>query len=366
MGRLRASAALVLLLSCLGPPTAQAQDNGGSSRLLPLPPPHRGLSFDLNWDSDVYANVHGGRKRGYATDSVLSLGFGLDTGALGWWPGGQLALGVRAITSTHPSDYVGDSQAVSNLDAPNLRQVSQFWYSQAFGHSLVRAGLMDLNAFFDTDDTASLFTNASFGITPTLTGDVPTATYPYPAWGAMARFGTSPGGWRVGVFQGGPRRRSSALRGGEMLIGERDWQIADSGPQLGVGAWYRRAPASSGLPATDWGSYANLQQPLPGHPGTRLFLQAGASPSGSNPIPAYLGGGIRFRDVSPAVSDIGLGFARAWIRGHAAETSVEATARVPLFGGSVALQPDVQYVFHPSGTYPNALVIALRLHVTLY
>ncbi len=366
MRRVRASAAILLLLSCLGPLPAQAQGDGSAPRLLPLPSPPRGLHFGLNWDSDIYANVHGGRKRGYATDSVLTAALSLDTGKLGWWQGGQFALGVRAITSTHPSRYVGDIQAVSNLDAPNLRQVNQFWYSQTFGPSLVRAGLMDLNNFFDANDTAGLFTNASFGITPTLTGDVPTDTYPYSAWGAMAHLGARPEGWQVGVFQGDPANRSSALRGGEMLIGERDWHLVGSGLQLGIGAWYRRAPSSSGLPASDWGSYANLQQPLPGHPGTRVFLQAGASPSGTNPIPAYLGGGIRFQDVSSTISDIGFGFARAWIRGHAAETSVEATARLPLFGGSVALQPDLQYVFHPSGTYPNALAIALRLHVTLY
>ncbi|MGH8272836.1 MAG: carbohydrate porin [Gammaproteobacteria bacterium] len=343
---------------------AQADDQ--SARLIPLPSPQQGLSFGLHWDTDIYDNLDGGVKRGYATDSVLSLGFGLDTGALGAWPGGQFALGLQSITSTHPSEYVGDIQTLSNLDAPNRRQVAEFWYSQAFGSALVRAGVMDVNSFFDVNDIASLFTNSSFGITPSITANVPTATYPDSAWGMMAQFGADKNGWLVGIFQGDPEHRSTALDGGEMLIAERDWRAATGGTQLGIGGWYRRVPVASGVPASDWGAYANLEQPLPNHPDTSAFVQIGASPGEVNTVPVYLGGGIRFQNVSPGVSDLGFGFARAWIRGQAAETSVETTALIPIGSGYFALQPDIQYVFHPSGIYPNAFVAALRLHLTLY
>jgi porin len=125
-------------------------------------------------------------------------------------------------------------------------------------------------------------------------------------------------------------------------------------------------PVASGVPASDWGAYANLEQSLPNHPDMSAFVQSGASPGEVNTVPVYLGGGIRFQNLSPAVSDLGFGFARAWIRGQAAETSVEATASLPLFDGSGALLPDLQYVFHPSGIYQNAFVAALRLHLTLY
>ncbi len=366
MMRFHPTIALPVLALCLASLNAHAQDNGDSARLIPLPSPHKGLSFGLHWDSDIYDNLDGGAKRGYATDSVLSLGFGLDTGELGWWQGGQFAFGVQGIWSTHPSEYVGDIQTLSNLDSPNRRQVAEFWYSQTFGSALVRAGIMDMNDFFDVNDTSSFLTNSSFAIMPSITVNVPTATYPDSSWGVMAQFGEDKNGWLVGVFQGNPERRSTALKGGEMFIAERNWQAASGGTQLGIGAWYRRAPVASGPPTSDWGVYANLEQPLPNHPDTSAFVQIGVSPSEVNTVPAYLGGGIVFHDVSHAVSDLGFGFARAWIRGQTAETSVEATAAIPLFDGKVALQPDVQYVFHPSGIYPNALVVALRLHLTLY
>lgn len=355
-------AAFALLLSAVAP--ARAADE--SARLIPLPSPGKGVSFGLHWDADAFDNVDGGRKRGYATDSVLSLGFGLDTEKLGWWRGGEFALGLQAITSTHPSAYAGDIQTLSNLDAPNRRQVAELWYSQAFGDiALLRAGLMDVNSFFDVNDAASLFINSSFGLTPSISANVPTATYPDSAWGLMTQFGKDKNSWRIGIFQGDPVNRSTALKRGAMFIAERDWQAGASGPQLGIGAWYRRAPMEA-PPTSDWGAYANLEQPLPNHPDTIFFAQLGASPGNVNEVPYYLAGGVRFTGVSDAVSDLGIGFARAWIRGRAAETSLEATASLPLFDGKIALQPDLQYILHPSGVHPNALVVGLRLHLTLY
>lgn len=349
-----------------GPVLGIAQPNGKASRLFPLPPPQKGLSFSLHWDTDIYANLNGGAKRGYATDSVASAHFALDTGALGAWQGGQFSLGLQAITSTHPSRYVGDIQTVSNLDAPNQQHIAQLWYSQAFGENKVRAGLIDLNAFFDVTNTADMFTNASFGISPSITGDVPTPTYPNPSWGVMTQLGKNSNDWQFGLFQGNPHRRSSALHGGSMLIAERGWSSAQTGTHLGIGAWYRQVPASGGLPTHDWGMYAIFEHTLPGHPHASAFLQTGISPGQINPIPAYLGAGVRFYDVSRIVSEWGVGFARAWIRGRSAETSVETTALIPFDNSVFTLQPDVQYVFHPSGVYPNALVFALRLHMVLY
>lgn len=354
--------ALTLFLAPLG----HAQDADKPTRLLPLPSPTEGVSFYLDWDADIFDTADGGVKRGYGTDSLLSAGMGLDTSKLGWWQGGQFAFGVAAIASTHPSEYAGDLQTLSNIDAPNRRQVSQLWYSQAFGgNTLLRAGIMDINSFFDVNDTATLFINSSFGITPTIPSNVPTATYPDSAWGLMARFGSEQSAWRVGLFQGDPVNRNTALKRGAMLIAERDWIATASGTRIGIGSWYRHAPTEA-APTSDWGLYTNLEQPLPSNPDTILFAQLGLSPGDINPVPGYLAGGVRFTHVSGVVSDIGLGFARAWIRGRTPETSLEATVSIPLFDGALALQPDLQYILHPSGVHPNALVIGLRLHAALY
>lgn len=358
--------AAVLALTFLLAPFVHAQADDEPARIIPLPSATEGVSFYLGWDADIFYVADGGVERGYATDSLISAGMDLDTEALGWWQGGQFVFAVAAIASTHPSEYAGDLQALSNIAAPHRRQVSELWYSQAFGDNvLLRAGIMYIDSFFDVNDTASLFINSSYGLTPTIPSNVPTATYPDSGWGVMARFGSEQNAWRVGLFQGDPVNRSTAFKRGAMLIAERDWIVTSSGTRIGIGSWYRHAPEVA-PPTSDWGLYANLEQALPSNPDTILFAQLGLSPGDVNMLPGYLAGGVRFTHVSDVISDIGFGFARAWIRGRTAETSLEATVSIPLFDGALTLQPDLQYILHPSGIHPNALVFGLRLHAALY
>lgn len=357
----------VLLLARGGIPTAHADGDERPARLLPLAAPPAGLSFSLTWDADIFANLDGGIERGYATDSLITAGMSLDTGEFGWWQGGTFSLSAQAIASTHPSqNYVGDLQTVSKLDAPNARRIAQLWYAQSFGSDiLVRAGIIGFDSFFGLNPTAGLFTNASYGFIPTMPANAPLPGYPNSGWGIMARLGQAHDKWLIGVFQGDPVHRSSALERGATLVAERDWKAGSSGPRLGIGAWYRHAPAIAS-PTSDWGAYANLEQPLPGNPDVVLFAQLGASPGDVNEVPYYLGGGVRFSDISGPISDIGLGFARVRIRERTPETSLEASVSIPLFDGAFTLYPDLQYVLHPSGIHPNALVIGLRLHAELY
>ncbi len=58
-----------------------------------------------------------------------------------------------------------------------------------------------------------------------------------------------------------------------------------------------------------------------------------------------------------------MGMARAWIRGAPhAETSLELNDLVPI-DRHVSIQPDLQYVIHPSGVNPAALVFILRVNI---
>lgn len=345
---------------------ASAQPSTRPAHLLPLPPPTNGLSYALSWQADTYENVAGGLRRGNATDSVLYAGFRLDTGALGAWQGGRLNAQLQAIRSTNPSAYAGDLQTLSNLTAPNQTEIAALWYSQSIGDLLLRGGIINLNAYFNVNNAAQLYPNSSFGIIPTISANVPSSIYPNFGWGMMAQIGKAEGDWRFGLFQGNPSDRSSVLRDGAMLITERDWRDRHSGSHLQLGAWYRGAPQPASAPTRDWGAYANVERHLPHSPDTTAFLQLGLSPPATNPVPIYLGTGLHFHHVAPAVSDIAVGIARAWIRDHAAETSIEATVSFPFSRGAAFLQPDLQYILHPSGIYPNALVVGLRVGLTFY
>lgn len=330
---------------------------------IPIPS-YRGYRLRLRWNSDLYDNVLGGRKRGYATDSVVTLNGSLSSSALGLWHGGHFAIGLQAISSTQPSRYVGDLQGVSNLAAKNQRQVSAFWFSQTIYSGVVRAGIMDVNNFFDVSQAANLFTNASSGISPTLTADAPVPTYPNPSWGLMGRIGNKSEWSEVAIFEGNPLERSKIFGNGFYFIAEHDWIDTATGTRLSVGGWYRKSPVPASPPLSDWGAYSNFQTEICQFPRATFYTEIGVSPDTINQVPFYLATGITWNPKISWVSTVGIGMARAWIRHALAETSIETTALFPI-GNSVAIQPDIQYVLHPSGKYPRALMLGVRLNVVL-
>ncbi len=63
--------------------------------------------------------------------------------------------------------FVGDSFAVSNIDAPKASRLFEAGAAWGFGEDGehgVRVGLLDLNAEFDASDPRGLFINSVFGI----------------------------------------------------------------------------------------------------------------------------------------------------------------------------------------------------------
>ncbi len=89
------------------------------------------------------------------------------------------------------------------------------------------------------------------------------------------------------------------------------------------------------------------------------------APNPINPVPWYIGGGLRLAGLIPcsAKDSLSVGFSRASLRGlpHA-ETSYELTGIFGLMHG-IHLQPDVQVIVHPGGYLPTALVGIIRLEV---
>lgn len=327
-------------------------------------PSGQGYKLRVLWNSDLYDNVLGGRKQGYATDSVVTISGVVSSSALGLWRGGHLAIGLQAISSTQPSRYVGDLQGVSNLAATNQRQVSQFWFSQKFNSGVIRTGIIDVNNFFDVSQAASLFTNASSGISPTLTADAPTPTYPNASWGLMGRVGSKSEWSEVAVFEGNPLQRSEVFGHGFYLIAEHDRVYAATETRISLGGWYRKSPLPDSPPLSDWGLYGNFQTKFAWIPKATFYTEIGISPDNVNQVPFYLATGITWNPDTSWVSNVGIGMARAWIRHALAETSIETTALFPV-GNSVTVQPDIQCVLHPSGKYPRALMVGIRLNVAL-
>lgn len=360
-----------------------AEDSVQAARRALLSDEPQAFQWGLHIDTDAISTLHGGLQRGTVGNNVIHVAMAMDTEKLGGPRGGRFAASAIRIASGEASvNDIGDLQVADNLDAPSTSRVYQLWYRQTFTFMStspvysVRAGLIDFNQNFASTDAASLLLNASFGLNPALSANVPISTYPKPGWGieTSAQWPS----WQVhlGLFQADPHARNTGFRYGHFLAGEVDYQTDSKHLPItiGMGLWrYRQHdPALSSIPARDWGAYASVDAGLGSASGAaHVFLQLGYAPDSANTVPRYLGVGIQA--PSPLAhrpfDRVTAGIAHAAINQSTAgsETSYELSYLVNL-GHYATLQPDLQYIRHPSGRLDisNAWVAILRLHLEFY
>ena len=149
--------------------------------------PSGAFSAEYVYTGDVFTNAHGGINTQHATDyrGNFDLVLTLDLDVLNCWPGGTfLVYGHnghgRGITEGH----VGDYQVLSNIDAENFMQVSEYWWERTLLEDalVVRLGKQDVNSEFASLDVAGDFIGSSFGYHP----NIPMPTFPNPSMAAVA------------------------------------------------------------------------------------------------------------------------------------------------------------------------------------
>jgi porin len=298
----------------------------------------------------------------------------LYTAEMGWWRDGEIRIDFAHIQSDLPSVFlVGDEQVVSNLEASDASRLYSVEYEHRVGlHGRYRIGIIDLNAYFAVAEAALSLLNSSFGITPTISANVLTSIYPKPGYGFIGASIMPEWQFRAGVFQGDPLDRSSVFERGQMLIGE----VVHSrqghfGGMYKLGVWQYDNPQST-ISVTQkhaWGLYGVVDQYVSrqaSYKVSRVFLQFGANPNSDDELPYYVGVGADFLHPLPGRPNdrLSIGVARAWLRQHDAETTYEASY-IYQFTPGFWLQPDIQYVRHPGGTEPDALVLLLRAYIAL-
>lgn len=339
--------------------------------------PHA-FQWGLHIDGEGVSNLDGGLRRGTAYTTVLHGALALDTEPLGGWAGGRLAVSAVHIASDQPSlNYVGDVQGVSNLAAAPADRLYQLWYRQQFDWQglRVRGGLLDMNQNFVATDAASTLLNASFGMIPTLTGNVPVSTYPKPGVGLEGHLELDPWHVKLGVFQADPEHRDTLFSNGHLVVVETGYRVAlphvgSRSYTLGVWQFHQSDRQLGDIPSSDWGAYGLFETHVPDSQ-THVFLQLGAAPNAVNRVPYYLGAGFQIQGPlrRRAADMLTGGVAHAQLRGDAldAETACELSYIIAVHR-FVSLQPDLQYIVHPGGRTDvnNALVASLRLHLEFY
>jgi porin len=347
----------------------------------------------LRYTSDMIGDVSGGLKRGAhwigRFDFTFDTGTGDDAALLGV-PGLHAFTDIFLLHGGGFSDRnVGDAQVVSNVDAPHAIRPFEAWLEAPLAQGLrAKAGFIDLNSEFDVQSVGAIFLNSSFGIAPDFSqsGLNGPSIFPVTAPGLLLALERERWTLRTAMFDavpGDPAHTHNVLpdglnRGGALLAVEGEVKIG-AGGELQFGNWLytnkfdrldRRGRGQS------MGSYIQYEQLLAGDKKTgalRGWLRTGHASPGVNPIGIYAGGGFSYGTEDAhygiAVAHARLGddarraFAAAGQPHRTAETTLEITASRRLTDW-LALQPDMQYVSHPSwGVAPDALVVGLRLHL---
>ena len=357
-------------------------------------PPSPELTLSARETVDLWDDPSGGARGGAVVLNKLQVSAGLRGERFGL--DGLIVHGeVFRTDGASLSSRLGDIQTASNIEAVPTFRLFEGWIEKRFGDEdrsfAIRAGLMDLNSDFDSIETASLFINSSHGIGPDLSrsGRNGPSIFPVSAAGLRASWLPSkPWTLRIAAFDGVPGNTDRPkgfvavkLRGedGILLVAQTDYHLSDSA-KVEVGAWGYSTAMRPDWPGAnrrvhDRGVYASFEGPLPGVKGVSGWLRAGRADVHAQSIGSYLGAGIAARGTFAARPDdrFGIAVARAGIAGEArkalgisrAETNLE-TSYQHRISEALVVQPDLQWVHHPSGVAGarDALIFGLRIVLT--
>lgn len=328
---------------------------------------------------DALHNLSGGVKRGGKTMGNLSLSANLDTEKAGLWPGGSIHLHLQANHGGSFSDFVGDLQTVSHIEAPASVGLFEAYYQQRFAEDRLSllAGLYAVDSEFDTRHSSSLFVHSSPGTGGDLgqLGQNGIGIFPVGALGLRLRYENA--GWYVqtAFLEGIPgdpdEPHKNTMRWdadeGFFSISEVGHVWKDEHGELGkiaLGGWgYSERYSTHSNPeptASNRGGYLSLEKtfiresdPSQGLAG---FLRLGVADGRVNPIENFVGVGIVYTGPFEGRDKDRIGFAynggfagTDYLRSEprdSNETNLELTYSFHI-SDNFSLQPDVQYVINP-------------------
>jgi len=350
------------------------------------------LELEASYVGDVYGNFAGGIKTGAGFLGMANLKIGFDTEKAGWWKGGSFFVNGASTHGKSPTEnFTGDFQVVSNIDAGDLIYLHELWFRQHLGKLEFTIGLQDMNTQFAASGNGSYYLNSSFGIPPVISDNVPVPIFPLTGIGiSVSAEITDRLSWLGAMFDGSPTDFENNHYNlnwdwdrddGVLCISEMHFNgLLNS--QNGVykgGAYYHTGAFENnnvGLKSQtinrNYGFYTMADQTLwKGLDDKKvdLFAQLAWSSGSVNTHNFYAGGGLNFYELFDCGHENTLGVAVAhagFHRGfHKHETVVETFFNYQL-NEFISLQPDFQYIIHPSGTdvnLDNALIGFLRIGV---
>ena len=359
--------------------SVETQDISPPTAASHAPPLDESQTFSLygHWDTDLVSNLHGGIRTGSAVDSVAVGGFTLKGDRLGL-PRSVFNFSLMATRAGNANArLIGADTNPSNIEGNRNRLVlnTAFWQQNWLNSTHIglntRLGVFDLNAEFDSTDSAAQLLNSSFGLTPSLTDNFSTSTFPQNGTGLVANISNTPNpetamfAFKIGIVQGDVDQQTHPFSQGVLNIAEGQWRPNDN-TTIKLGGWQKRGNGRPDLR----GGYLSAEGSLLSteHEAISGFMRAsyaaGMAPqsAGTN---RYLSAGINWQAPVETRPDdyltLGIGNLRL-NQGGQNERLFEA-AYIARLTPHLYLQPDLQYIQNPSGNQPDAWVAILRLHV---
>ncbi|MBI3543360.1 MAG: carbohydrate porin [Deltaproteobacteria bacterium] len=367
------------------------------------------VKLSLDYKSDVVRGLRGGTDSRATFLGALNVGVDVDLGRVLDAKGLTASAQGLALHGAAPGERIGDLQGTDNISATRSVRLYQAWLQQnLFQERLsLLAGLHDLSTEFNVTESAGVFMNSSFGITPELarSGKAGPSYWPNTALGARARGQpTEALSLSMAVYNGVPgdpaHPESTTLalreRDGVMAITELSYSPDFGGlpGKLAAGAWgYDRKNAElfavneEGLPLESHsvGLYMMFDQklyaPTARSPlGLSGFLRLGWADATTDSIEYGIQSGLSYTGLIPRREQdqlgLGIAVARAGEHFRAAnaargidtallESTLELTYRLRV-ASWLYVQPDVQWVTNPglNEAAADAIVGAGRIGLT--
>ncbi len=381
----------------------------------------KGFAISPTYIGEVMGNPTGGIEQGITYDGVLNVPLDVDLERV---TGGflkDLSLHTNALwihgqgLSTRK---VGDFSNTSNIAGYNTVRLQELWLQQAFWAKRItlRFGMLAADAEFFASSNGALFLNGTFGAFTLVGANLPDPPV-YPVAAPGVRLAVAPVSFlqfQVGVFggdSGGSQDQNNhgtnfnlRSRDGALVFAEAAYLLNQSPGDRGLQGTYKLGSfvhtGSANFPTfesqtrealgvgtlknrgTNYGIYAVLDQDLIKSGGRTVssFLRIGGAPDDANFVNFYVDGGLNLTGFVPgrqndvagvgvAYSSVSDEFSRSQRAlggpGSSYETVVEVSYKAQLAPWWF-VQPDLQYIFNPSGVdgSHDALVLGVRTAVS--
>ena len=336
-----------------------------------------GIDWSFVYMAELSAKVTGpGVRPGADLRGDASLYMTLDTAAAKLWPGGQVVLHVQSQHGATASDRLGDYHCLSNITGGDFVQLAQLYYRHDFagGHWL-KIGKQEGNDDFAGSEYTSCCLNSSAAFMPLM----PLPSSPDQAWGITAGLRTSPHtSVNLGAFRDKYGHQPVYFAQPNL-----SYQISSHPGNVSAGWWWDTndyASVNTVTPLTyrgSYGYYLTFDQELARATsaeddprGVGLFGHFAWAPRDRSAARTGWAVGAEWTGPLPGRPDdrfaaaiYQVGFDQRTGFPYSTETAIEALYSAQALPWLV-VKGSVQYITHPGGTGPEAVVLGTRVETT--